>query len=78
MTLLGPGAAPFMLCAADVGSPTKASVLRAVVGEDEGRSLLQLSEREVVGFVRRAFQPLRSEAAAHPLLILYRRRGMPR
>jgi len=66
-----------MLYAADVGSPTEASVLRAVVGENEGRASLQRSDREVVGFVRRAFQPLRSEAAAHPLLILYRRRGMP-
>ena len=87
MTLLGPGAAPFMLYAADVGSPTEASVLRAVVGEDEGRAKLQRSDREVVGFVRSALQPLpscarrSSEWRGSPCiarLILYRRRGMPR
>jgi hypothetical protein len=49
-----------MLYAADVGSPTEASVLRAVVGEDEGRASLQRSDHEVVGFVRSALQPLPS------------------
>jgi len=49
-----------MLYAAFVGSPTEASVLPAVVGEDKGRGSLHLSEREVVGFVWSALEPLPS------------------
>lgn len=47
----------FTLYTAVVGSLTEASVLRAVVGEDEGRASLRRREREVLAFVRAALAP---------------------
>jgi AcrR family transcriptional regulator len=55
----------FTLYTAVVGSITEAGVLRAVVGEDEGRTALHSREQEVLEFVRNAIatrgeQPARS------------------
>jgi TetR/AcrR family transcriptional regulator len=47
----------FTLYTAVVGSITEAGVLRAVVGEDRGRTALQRREREVLSFVRNALAP---------------------
>jgi hypothetical protein len=44
----------FTLYTAVVGSITEAGVLRAVVGEDSGRTALRRREREVLLFVRNA------------------------
>jgi len=47
----------FTLYTAVVGSITEAGVLRAVVGEDKGRTALRRREREVLAFVRSALAP---------------------
>jgi TetR/AcrR family transcriptional regulator len=49
----------FTLYTAVVGSITEAGVLRAVVGEDKGRTALRRREREVLAFVRSALAPER-------------------
>jgi TetR/AcrR family transcriptional regulator len=48
----------FTLYTGVVGSLTEASVLNVVVGEDKGRASLKRREREVLGFVRAALQPV--------------------
>jgi AcrR family transcriptional regulator len=47
----------FTLYTAVVGSITEAGVLRAVVGEDSGRTALNRREQEVLGFIRGAMSP---------------------
>ena len=47
----------FTLYTAVIGSITEAGVLRAVVGEDKGRTALKRREREVIAFVRSALAP---------------------
>jgi hypothetical protein len=47
----------FTLYTAVIGSITEAGVLRAVVGDDEGRTALKRREREVISFVRNALAP---------------------
>jgi TetR/AcrR family transcriptional regulator len=47
----------FTLYTAVVGSITEAGVLRAVVGEDRGRTALRAREKEVLAFVRSALAP---------------------
>jgi TetR/AcrR family transcriptional regulator len=47
----------FTLYTAVVGSITEAGVLRAVVGEDRGRTALRRREQEVLSFVRNALAP---------------------
>ncbi len=44
----------FTLYTAVIGSITEAGVLRAVVGDDKGRTALKRREREVIAFVRNA------------------------
>jgi AcrR family transcriptional regulator len=46
----------FTLYTAVIGSITEAGVLRAVVGEDSGRTALRRREREVLTFVRNALR----------------------
>ena len=48
----------FTLYTAVVGSLTEASVLNAVVGPSKSRASLRRREKEVVGFVRAAMQPV--------------------
>jgi len=48
----------FTLYTGVVGSLTEASVLNVVVGKDKARASLKRREREVMGFVRAALQPL--------------------
>jgi len=52
----------FTLYTAVVGSITEAGVLRAVVGEDKGRTALKRREREVISFVRNALAPPEAES----------------
>lgn len=52
----------FTLYTAVVGSLTEAGVLRAVVGDDEGRTALKRREREVIRFVRSALTPGEAES----------------
>jgi hypothetical protein len=47
----------FTLYTAVVGALTEASVLHAVVGDDESRSSLKKREIEVLAFVRAALKP---------------------
>lgn len=51
----------FTLYTAVIGSITEAGVLRAVVGEDKGRTTLKRREREVISFVRSALQAPQAE-----------------
>ena len=48
----------FTLYTAVVGSLTEASVLNAMVGPGKSRASLRRREKEVVGFVRAAMQPV--------------------
>ena len=48
----------FTLYTAVVGSLTEASVLNAVVGPSKSRASLRRREKEVIGFVRAAMQPV--------------------
>jgi TetR/AcrR family transcriptional regulator len=48
----------FTLYTAVVGSLTEASVLNAVVGTSKSRQSLRVREREIVGFVKAALQPV--------------------
>ena len=50
----------FTLYTAVVGSLTEASVLNAMVGPSKSRASLRRREKEVVGFVRAAMQPVES------------------